>query len=258
VTPCRIGTVPYLNGRPLVRWFWDTEEGRTSGVEVGEAVPSLLARQLETGEVAAAMVSSIELFRKPGLTHAPGVGVIADGPVRSVRMFSRVPFDKIRSVALDTSSLTSVALLKILLTERYGLQPEYRAAAPDLGAMLKTADAALLIGDPGYRDYGDPSLHILDLGEGWKALTGLPFVYALWIGWPERLTPEVNAYLQRAKEWGKRNLEAIAASEYRRLDETYDRSYRYLTEVMRYDLGAHEEEALRLFGEKALQHGLVP
>ena len=258
MTECRIGTVPYLNGRPLVRWFWDTEEGRASGVRVVEAVPSRLAEQLETGEVAAAMVSSIELFRKPGLIHAPGAGVIADGPVRSVRMFSRVPFAEIRTVALDTSSLTSVALLKILLAEGYGLRPSYHAAAPDLSTMLQSADAALLIGDLGYRDYGDPSLHILDLGEGWKALTGLPFVYALWIGWPERLTPPLNAALAQAKEWGKAHLEGIARAEYRRLDETYERSYDYLTEVMRYDLEPREEEALRLFGEKSVQHGLVP
>lgn len=252
-----IGSVPYLNARPLVRWFRDTPEGRASGVRVIEAVPSALAGMLERGELAAAMVSSFELFRRSHLRFAPGVAVAADGPVLSVRMLSKVPIADIGSVALDTSSLTSTALLKILLAERYDLRPRYLPAAPDLDGMLAGADAALLIGDAGYRDY-DPALHVLDLGAEWRELTGLPFVYALWLGSPERLTPEVVAALGRAKEWGAVHREEIACSEYARLGETYERVHHYLTRIMRYDLGPRELEALRLFGEKARRQGLLP
>jgi Predicted periplasmic solute-binding protein len=252
-----IGSVPYLNALPLIRWFTDTEEGRASGVRVVEAVPSELARLLERGEIATALVSSIEYHRKPGLAYAPGVAVMADGPVRSVRMLSKVPVGEVRRVALDTSSLTSVTLLKILLAERYDLAPEYLPHPPNLTAMLAEADAGLLIGDPGYRDYG-PGYHVLDLGEAWKELTGLPFAYALWIGRPSALTPELCELLVRAKEWGKANPEHIARREFERLNETYERSYAYLTEVMRYDLDARGEEALRLFGAKARAHGLIP
>jgi chorismate dehydratase len=256
--PVTIGTVPYLNARPLVRWFWDTEEGRASGVNVVEAVPSQLAVLLERGEVASALVSSVELFRIKGLTFAPGAGVIADGAVRSVRLFSKVPLDKIQTVALDTSSLTSVALLRLLLSEQYNLSPEYLHAAPNLAAMLEQADAGLLIGDPGYREYPELGpLHILDLGAGWKALTGLPFVYAAWIGTPPGLTPALCETLHRAKEWGKMHLEEIANAEFKRLDETYERSLTYLTEVMRYDMGDREAAALRLFGEKVRGAGLA-
>lgn len=251
-----LGSVPYLNAKPLVRWFSDTEEGRVSGVRVVEAVPSDLAKMLETGDVAAALVSSVELFRAPGLTHALDIGVVANGPVLSVRMLSKVPISEVRTVALDTSSLTSIALLKILLTERFGLTPIYTPYAPDLPAMLAHCDAALLIGDKGYREY-DPSLHILDLGEAWRELTGLPFVYALWIGKPEALTPPLCATLLRAKEWGKAHLPEIAEKEYGPLNETYARSLRYLTEIMRYDVGEREEAALALFGEKLRAHDLA-
>lgn len=251
-----IGSVPYLNGRPLMRWFTDTEEGRNSGVSVVEAVPSSLAQRLEAGEIAAALVSSVELFRGPGFIHAPGCAVIADGAVESVRILSRVPIERIRTVALDTSSLTSVALTKIILSERHGLEPEYVPHAPDLARMMGVADAALLIGDLGYRDYGSEYLP-LDLGAEWKALTGLPFVYACWIGYPERLTHDLVRHLQTAKEWGIRNLLAIADGEYRRIDETRERSRHYLTEVMQYTLGQREESALALFGEKVRAHGLV-
>ena len=244
-----IGSVPYLNGRPLVRWFGDTEEGGASGISVVEAVPSLLAEMLEAGEIAAALVSSVELFRAPGLTFVPGIAVIADGPVESVRLLSRVPLPEIKRVALDTSSLTSVALLKILLRELYGVTPEYRPAPPHLENMLAEADAALLIGDNGYREY-DSSLHVLDLGEGWKRLTGLPFVYACWVGRPEALTHSLRATLTEAKEWGKAHLEEIARTEHTAIGESYARARHYLTEIMRYDMGEREETALRLFGEK--------
>ncbi|MBC8136895.1 MAG: menaquinone biosynthesis protein [Fibrella sp.] len=251
-----IGSVPYLNGRPLMRWFTDTPEGLASGVSVVEAVPSALARMLEAGEIATALVSSVELFRQPGFTHAPGCAVIADGAVESVRVFSRVPIEAVQTVALDTSSLTSVALTKIIFAERYGITPEYVAHAPNLAQMLEVADAALLIGDLGYRDYG-PELYTLDLGMEWKALTGLPFVYACWVGYSDRMSPELIHYLQRAKEWGTQNLQRIADSEYARLDETQSRARHYLTDVMQYTLGEGEEIALALFGEKVRAHGLV-
>jgi chorismate dehydratase len=247
--------VPYLNARPLVRWFSDTEQGRASGVRVVEAVPSKLAQMLARGEVSAALVSSFELFRRPGLTFAPGIGVVADGPVLSVRLLGRVPINEVTSVALDTSSLTSVALLKILLAER-GLAPVYRHAAPDLDAMLSRADAALLIGDPGYREY-DARLHVLDLGAAWKEMTGLPFVYALWIGAPADLTPCLMDALSRAREWGTRHLPEIARSECGPLGETYERTRAYLVDVMRYHVGGREEQALRLFGDLAHKHGLI-
>jgi chorismate dehydratase len=252
-----IGSVPYLNGRPLVRWFNDTDEGRATGIRVVEAVPSLLAKMLEADEIAAALVSSVELFRTPGLTYAPDAAITADGPVESVRLLSKVPIPQIRSVALDTSSLTSVALLRILLTECYNLAPCYVSCPPNLERMLSECDAGLLIGDLGYREY-DPSLHVLDLGAAWKKLTGLPFVYAAWIGRPERLTPDLTDALRRAKVWGTAHLSEIARMEHVRYGETYDRAYHYVADVMRYDISDRERDALRLFGEKLCAHGLIP
>ena len=252
-----IGSVPYLNARPLVRWFTDTEEGRAAGIEVVEAVPTALAVMLERGEVAAALVSSFEMFRRPGLSWAAGTGVTANGPVLSVRMLSTKPVAAVRSVALDTSSVTSVALLKILLMEQYGLSPQYLPSPPNLPRMLASADAALIIGDLGYREY-DPSLHVLDLGAAWRELTGLPFVYALWIGPKDTLTPPLVAALTKAREWGTAHLEEVARAEYERVGENYRRVYDYLAKTMRYPVGPREEAALRLFAEKSVQHGLLP
>ena len=252
----RIGSVPYLNGRPLMRWFTDTEAGRASGVRVVEAVPSVLAQMLEAGEINAALVSSVELFRVPDLEYVPGCAVIADGAVESVRLFSRVAVGDIRRVALDTSSLTSVALLKIILAERYALLPEYVSRPPDLDVMLRDADAALLIGDLGYRDYGDGYV-TLDLGAEWKVLTALPFVYACWIGYRDNLTPELTHLLQTAKGWGTQNLLRIADAEHAILSETQARARHYLTDIMRYTMGEREAAALALFGQKVRAHNLI-
>ena len=132
----RIGSVPYLNEKPLTRWFSHTDAGRASGVEVVYAVPSELARMLQAGEIAAALVSSFEYFRTPGYAVVPGISISGQDDIESVRAFARVPWRKIESLALDTSSLTSAALLKILLAEQLELPPRLppRRAGPGLDA----------------------------------------------------------------------------------------------------------------------------
>src|SRR5207244_9105718 len=122
---------------------------------------------LSDGSLDVSLVSTFELFRNPRLVVVPGISVSADGPAKSVRLFSKVPFDRIESVALDTSSLTSTALIRILLSERYNLNPAYIAHPPNVEAMLRECDAALLIGD--LKLFDSPARHVMDLGEELKA-----------------------------------------------------------------------------------------
>ena len=253
----RIGSVPYLNEKPLTRWFSHTDDGRKSGIEVVYAVPSQLARMLADGEIAAALVSSFEYFRTPGYVIAPGVSISGQGDIESVRAFAKLPWRKVESLALDTSSLTSVALLKILLAEQLDSYPAFLHAAPDLDSMLAQADACLLIGDKGMLASGD-GLNIVDLGRGWRRLTGLPFVYAVWLGKPDQITPHLIDSLATAKEWGLTQIDAIAAEEAERIGTTVRQCRHYLTEVMDYDLGEEHQEALALFGAKAYSQQLLP
>lgn len=245
-----IGSVPYLNEKPLTRWFGHTDEGRASGVEVVYAVPSQLARMLADGEIAAALVSSFEYFRTPGYAIAPDVSISAQDDVLSVRAFSRVAWRRAESLALDASSLTSSALVKIILAEQFDSYPAFLNHAPDLDAMLDVADAALLIGDKGMLA-DDAGLLTLDLGHEWRRLTGLPFVYAVWLGRPENLTPELRASLARAKAWGITQTDAIAEEEAARLSCPAALCRRYLTEIMDYDLSEEHVQALETFGAKA-------
>ena len=161
-----------------------------------------------------------------------------------------------KSVALDTSSLTSVCLTKILLAERFGATPRYESMAPDLDRMLETHDAALIIGDPANLAL-DRAVASLDLGETWTTWTGLPFVYALWIGPSERLTPERVDLLQRAKAWGMENVAEIAARRGPEHGKSAEYAQSYLTQAIKFDLNEPQECGLALFAEKVRAHGLA-
>lgn len=252
-----IGSVPYLNEKPLTRWFMRTEEGQASGIEVIYAVPSALARMLAEGEIAAALVSSLEYFRTPGYVIAPGVSISGQDEIESVRAFSRLAWRKTESVALDTSSLTSTALLKIILAEQQDSHPAYVHHAPDLDAMLRVADAALLIGDKGWLA-DDAGLNTLDLGHAWRRLTGLPFVYAVWLGRAENMTSELVETLNQAKEWGLTQFDTIAEEEAERLGCPAEQCRHYLSDIMDYALDEPHRRALDAFGAKAHAHGLLP
>jgi len=252
-----VGSVPYLNEKPLTRWFSHTDEGRASGIEVLYAVPSELARRLAAGEIAAALVSSFEYFRTPGYSIIPGISISGQDNIESVRAFAKVPWRKIESLALDTSSLTSTALLKILLAEQLDSYPAFLQAAPDKDAMLAQADACLLIGDKGWLADGS-GLNVLDLGHAWRRLSGLPFAYAVWLGRAENTTPHLVDSLATAKAWGLTQLDAIAQEESERIGATLRQCRHYLSEVMDYDLGEEHLQALKTFGAKAWANQLLP
>lgn len=145
--PYTLGSVPYLNAKPLVRWF----EEVPGSVSVVYGVPSRLPGLLESGKVQAILVSSIEALRRPDLSIADDVAICSVQEVLSVRLFSKKPIAEIRRLALDASSMTSNALARIVLARRYGVEPECSSQPPDLDSMLRDHDAALLIGDNGMR-----------------------------------------------------------------------------------------------------------
>jgi chorismate dehydratase len=190
MTRYTVGSVPYVNAIPLT---FDLE-----GVDVRYEVPSSLPPLLQSGEAQAILVSSVDALRVPDRTMVDGVCIGSNGPVKSVRLFSRVPFASIRTLAWDASSMTSNRLAMVLLAELHGVRPEVVVAPPDLAAMLNRADACVLIGDIGMTASGD-GLHVMDLGEAWTAHTGRPFLWAGWIGTLD-LPLALGDRLRRAKE----------------------------------------------------------
>ncbi|MBC8063499.1 MAG: menaquinone biosynthesis protein [Chlorobia bacterium] len=189
-----VGCVPYVNAIPLVEMF--EEMGPASPVKVIYRVPSELPALLDSGEAQAILVSSVDALRVEGRRMAEGVCIGSQRHVKSVRLFSKVPFVDIKSLALDASSMTSNRLAQIVLNESYRISPETMTKQPHLQAMLQEADACILIGDIGMMSDGT-GLHVLDLGEAWFKLTGKPFVWAAWIG-NDALSPDLAWWLQRA------------------------------------------------------------
>jgi chorismate dehydratase len=251
--PFRISIIDYLNAAPLNYGF---KHGL--GYEhfhLKFQVPSLCARQLQAQEVDAGLISSIEYLRMPGLCIA------SPKRVRSVVILAKVPPEEITTLALDTSSRTSVVLAQILLRERYGVVPRVVDMAPDQGAMLTQCDAALLIGDVAMRTRRE-GLIVLDLAEEWHAWTGLPFVFALWLvreDAPALAVPGgVGPFFHRSLELGRENLSAIVDEAWRTIGWTKPELREYLTENISYHLGEAERESLAMFYEKAVANGFAP
>jgi chorismate dehydratase len=255
----RISIIDYLNAAPLNYGF---KHGL--GFEhfhLKFQVPSVCADRLRTGEVDAGLVSSIEYLRIPRVKIVPGLCISSPKRVRSVVVLSRCPPEEIRTLALDTSSRTSVVLSQILLRERYGIYPEVVDMAPDQAAMLERCDATLMIGDVAMRARRE-GLYVLDLAEEWHAWTGLPFVFALWIvreDAPVLAVPGgAGPWFHKSLELGRQNLSTLIDEAWRTIGWTKPELHEYLTENIAYSLGEAERESLALFFEKAVAHGFAP
>lgn len=176
----RIGQFEFLNGYPL---YYGLERGEGWGCfQLVHGVPTMLNRLLLDGELDISPISSIEYAANTEMLQLfSRLSITADGAVDSIRLITRRPIDELASVALTSQSATSVALLKIIMSQLYGLEPAYAPLAGDAAAALEEHDGVLLIGDDALKAFYDGEWeHSYDLGEEWKELTGLPMVYALW------------------------------------------------------------------------------
>ncbi|MBM3235779.1 menaquinone biosynthesis protein [Candidatus Poribacteria bacterium] len=253
----KIGAVPYLNAKPLIY----TLPKDDPNFQLSTAVPSLLAAQLQAGQLDVALIPSIEYLRKEKFQDEnyqiiPDIAISSHGPVRSVKLFSQVPIEKVRRVALDTSSRTSRALLKILLAEKYGLNPEYTSYEHRSPIRNTDADAVLLIGDAAMQQ-SDEGWYTLDLGEEWHSMTGMPFVYALWVTKENAVLDYITQKLQQAKQEGLQLIPEIAQIEAPKLNLPESLCREYLTQNIGYDLTKAELAGLRLFYNYAVKLGLI-
>jgi chorismate dehydratase len=255
MTRVRLGAVVYLNARPLT-WALDRAPERW---QVRYDVPSVCAELLHAGELDLGLIPSIEYLQRPDYRLVPGVGIGSRGAIASVALYTRKPIRDVRTLALDTSSRTSVALTRVLCAKHFGIDPSFAAHAPDLEAMLERYDAGLLIGDPAFdADHEALGATKIDLGAEWTAMTGLPFVYAAWTGGAGAVDAAAVAALQQAQDEGVRATDAIAAEYGRGDDVVTRRAARYLRDNVKYGLGPAEAAGLQLFLDHAADLGLGP
>ncbi|HWY39213.1 MAG TPA: menaquinone biosynthesis protein [Chthoniobacterales bacterium] len=239
----RIGCVKYLNARPLIHG-WE-----------GEVVldhPSALCAQLARGDLDVALVSSFEFLRNPIYRIVDGVSIASDGLVYSVVVAHRGKFANTREIALDPAAQTSGNLLRCLLGE-LNLNPSVGSAPSNSGE-----SARLLIGDQAicFRQQHGDDFEFWDLGEQWKKLQGVPFVYALWLVRPEvENAKSIADRLRRVRDDNLRNLDTVIASQ-REFPAEFCRQYYH--KYLRFSFGEEEKQGLRAFAELCRKHRLLP
>ena len=254
MAPARIATVHYLNARPLVRGF---THGELSGtMRLRQASPARCAQWLASASVDVALIPSIEYLRIPSLTVLPGMAIACRREARSVLLLSKVAAPGIRTVALDDSSRTSAALVRILLGRRSRHPVSYLEMEPDARRMLERCDAALLIGDAALK-VRPAGLKVYDLAAEWYAMTGLPFVFAFWAVRPGFDARGSLQDLLESKRQGLAELEAIAREAAVELELPASDLESYLRSNISYDLEAPELRALWLFYRLARESALV-
>jgi len=251
--PVRIGAVAYLNTKPLIA---DLAE-LAPEAELVLDVPSRLADLLAQGRLDVALIPVIEYFRGDNYGILPDIAIASDGPVLSVTLFSRVPWSQMRRVALDAGSRTSAALTQVLLRKRYGVTPQLVPLPMDAAAEEAAADAVLLIGDRAMHACLPGFAYAFDLGQEWHDWTGLPFVYAVWAVRAGADLGAAAAALHEAKRRGCASVGPIAQREAPRLGLDAGFCRRYLSNIIRFDLGPRELAGLRHFYQLACELGLA-
>jgi predicted solute-binding protein len=209
-------------------------------------IPAECADQVATGAADIGIIPSFELTRLD-LEVIPGTGIGCHGAVLSILLVSSRPASEIRTLAMDSSSRTSVELTRIILERQYGVEPKCVSHPPDLDAMLRIADAALIIGDPALRIHPPPDAHVYDLGAEWVAMTGLPMVFAVWAGSKRAVTPEVAHAFRESYLYGKDRIEEIVVAESANREFPLDLVRDYLTHHIIYELGPRDYEGMELF-----------
>jgi chorismate dehydratase len=265
----KISAISFLNTAPLM---WDFEHEPTREIrenfEIDYTLPSRCAEALRAGEADIGIIPVITTAEIAGLVVLPDVAIAARNKVRSIQLVSRRPLEEIRTVAVDTSSRTSVGLAQVLLTKFFGGRRELRPMAPVLEAMLESCDAGLLIGDPammvkteGLYAY---ELYSYDLGELWRAKTGLPFVFAVWAVRKAALAEmragvELGGIFRRSRDHGllPANVAAIARQWAPRMGLAEAEIESYLRENIHYRLDAECREGLALYFALAAECGVI-
>jgi chorismate dehydratase len=250
----RVGVINYLNTRPLLFGL----ERLAPEVEVVLDFPSRLADGLASGRLDVAIIPSIEYLRQPGTTIVSDACIACDGPVRSVKLYSRVPMERIRCLALDEGSRTSAALTRILLRDRFAREPELRPMPLGASPAEADAEAVMLIGDRAIRTPDGDFRFVWDLGEEWSRETGLPFVFALWVARAGADLHDADRLLAAARDEGLRHLEAIAQSAAPEVGLPEAECLVYLRDHLRFHLGPRQRQGLELFYDRAVRHGLAP
>ena len=244
--------VSYLNTVPLV---WGMLHGAERDLfDLEFALPAVCADRLGNSSADIGIVPVAALLDQD-LTIFRGAGIACRGPVRSILLISKEPLRNIRTLAVDSSSRSSVMLARIILNEAYGATPDLISMPPEFGSMLDVADAALIIGDPALRldpvALREQGFHVADLGEEWWKLTGLSMVFAVWAGRPNVWTEERERAFVSSCRYGMAHIDDIVATEHVARGVSAELAKSYLTRHIVFELGDAEYEGMQCYLDHA-------
>jgi len=251
----RLAASSYLNSAPLI---WSFVHGSRKGtVNLTDPVPARCAQLLEEGAVEAALIPVIEYQRIPEVSLIPDVCVGSKGNVRSVVLVTRMQdLREVRSVALDESSRTSAALMKIIFLEFLGVEPKWVTSAPNVDLMLKDNDAALIIGDPAMT-FAKDELRVLDMASLWREYTDLGFVFAVWAVRNKDLSRVAAIDFAAARDEGLDQIEEILSHYEREIPLARDELREYLTNDITFHIGDQMQQGMQLYFDLAFKHELI-
>ena len=252
----RIGAVSYLNTKPLVYGL----DQLLPEAEIVYDLPSRLADQLSTGQLDVALIPSIEYLLNPDYTIISDACIACRGPVYSVQLISRKPIEEIKTLALDEGSRTSVAMVQILLSQRFNRIPQLEPFPIGSHISELSSDAVLVIGDRAMHLSNDDFCEVWDLGEEWCRWSTLPFVFAMWVArasFSEHFT-RVQSALSTARDQGVKQLAEIARQESAHVQLSQSQCHDYLQNNLHFYLGPEEQQGLELFFDHAQKLELLP
>ena len=250
----KIGAVSYLNTKPLVVGLDD----RATDYELLFDLPSRLADRLASGELDVALIPAIEAVAHPEYTIVSDACIGCQGPVWSVKLFSRVPAAEIRTLALDEGSRTSQALTRAFLAKKFNVFPRCETLSIDQDWRHCDCDAALVIGDRAMNAKSESFPYSLDLGTAWTCWTQKPFVFAVWAARPGSDFEGLSDLLSQARDAGQQELESIARENAARYDLSIQDCWRYLQQNIHYYLGDEEKLGMQLYFDFAAELSLIP
>jgi chorismate dehydratase len=250
----KIGAVSYLNTKPLVEGLAD----EAADYDVVFDLPSRLADRLANAELDVALIPVIEAVSHPEYTVVSDACIACRGPVWSVKLMSRVPGDEIKSLALDEGSRTSCALTRIMLARQFDSRPSCQSLSINDDWKMTNTDAVLIIGDRAMKADAPEFPHVWDLGEAWNAMTGNPFVFAVWAARPDSDLVCLNSVLSNARDRGLSQLDKIASEQAPRYDLSYNECLNYLRENLHFNLGASEKAGMEKYFQYAAELSLIP
>jgi chorismate dehydratase len=251
----RVSVVKYLNTVPLI---WGMLKGGQQGkYDLDFTTPSCCAEAVARREAAVGIIPSIEYQRIDRLRVLPGCSIASKGMVKSVLLLSKMPVEQVKTVALDNSSRTSAALVRVLLQKFYSRSVSVAPTDPEPEKMLQHADAALLIGDPALTFDGNV-LKVYDLAADWKKFTGLPFVFAVWAGHEDAGLGRFSADFEASRDYGLQHIDDIAREYAPKLKMPQEAVKVYLKENIDYSLDEENRKGLELFFRLAREIGIIP